>query len=244
MNIFQIFLCDDEWLDWNLTNYKYFFESRKNLILTEFDKNCSYQLYTNESAKEFLFEFDREAFKCFNILKPYAFRADLLRYCLLYRYGGWHFDLLTKPLFRFCCNSENLIFFNSHRSLVENCVLYAQSSSKFYEQAIKNTIRNISNRYYNQDDMFRTLSVSGPLLLKRTFDQLSPQYKKNNFYYGKYINENNTNANLVAFGLYLGDKLFAIREKTVETSGNISYIGFRGTNNYNPLYHQRQIYNS
>ena len=113
MNIFQIFLCDDEWLPWNLTNCSQIFENKKQKIL-EMYPDGNYQLYTNDTIKDFLFEFNREVFDCFTSLKPYAFRADLARYCLLYQFGGWYFDISVTPLFKFETNKSTLLFFNKN----------------------------------------------------------------------------------------------------------------------------------
>ena len=51
-------------------------------------KECSYTLYNKEMIQELLaLEFDNEVLNAFEKLKPFAFKADLARYCIAYKYN-------------------------------------------------------------------------------------------------------------------------------------------------------------
>ena len=70
--------------------------------IKKYATNYTYYLYDDIDAKDFLLKyFDKEVFDRFNSLKKGAHKADLLRYCLLYVYGGVYLDIkmiLIKPL--------------------------------------------------------------------------------------------------------------------------------------------------
>jgi mannosyltransferase OCH1-like enzyme len=55
-----------------------------------------YKFYDDEDAKAFLsLHFPGEISEAFNAIIPGAFKADLLRYCLLFIYGGVYADVDT-----------------------------------------------------------------------------------------------------------------------------------------------------
>lgn len=70
--------------------------------IKKYASNYTYYLYDDIDAKDFLLKyFDKKVFDRFNSLKKGAHKADLLRYCLLYIYGGIYLDIKTiliKPL--------------------------------------------------------------------------------------------------------------------------------------------------
>ena len=53
-----------------------------------------YNIYNDKQSKLFLKKFfNKDVLDAYNILKPYAYKSDLIRYCLLYIYGGIYMDL-------------------------------------------------------------------------------------------------------------------------------------------------------
>ncbi len=57
----------------------------------------AYQLHNHESLRQFLHDhYDSELLQAFDRLRPYAYRADLGRYALLFQQGGWYFDIGTR----------------------------------------------------------------------------------------------------------------------------------------------------
>lgn len=229
-NISQILLCDDEWLDWNLNNCKNILEYKKQSILKVFT-NSNYTLYTNHSIHEFLYNFDKEVFDSFNKLKPYAFRADLARYCLLYKYGGWYFDLSLTPLFKPKCTKDHLVIFNMYEKYIENFILYAKPNTDFYSRLIKQCVYNIKHNIYGPT----FLSVTGPNVCKNIFDTHCITSKKLDFCFGKY--------NQPTREITINNRLFSNYKQDQNTWGSIDYMGFKGTNKYAELYVANQIYN-
>lgn len=134
--------------------------------------------YDDELAHDFINDhFEEEVLDAFVRLKPGAFKADLLRYCLLYELGGVYSDLsmeLLVPL-------DQLVDFERDR-LVLSCGLYSilcQTQSieiafmaavpklPVFRTAIDMVLRNVKNEVYSCNP----LAMTGPLLFRRALDE-------------------------------------------------------------------------
>ena len=85
MIIHQILINDSNKLPKSLPKFYYFcFDQIKKIYPNE-----KYHLYCGEEIEEIIkSNFDTDVYKSYQKLKPYACKADLARYCLLYLYGG------------------------------------------------------------------------------------------------------------------------------------------------------------
>ena len=71
----------------------------------------SYTLYNKEMIENLLKkEFNIDVLNAFKKLKPRAFKADLARYCIAYKYGGWYADITIKMIKIINFNNENIEF--------------------------------------------------------------------------------------------------------------------------------------
>lgn len=64
-------------------------------------KNPHYtiKLWDLIDARNFLISsFPPEVIECFDSLRPYAFKSDFFRYCVIYKNGGWYSDLKQECL--------------------------------------------------------------------------------------------------------------------------------------------------
>ena len=72
-----------------------------------------YTLYSKEMLLEIIAkEFGKEVLSAFNKLKPYAYKADLARYCISYLYGGWYagnlsYHLKDRPKLKYRINDNS-----------------------------------------------------------------------------------------------------------------------------------------
>lgn len=57
--------------------------------------DCDYRFLVDADCAKMIADFDPELFKCYERTPPGAFRADIWRYCALYRFGGIYADMDT-----------------------------------------------------------------------------------------------------------------------------------------------------
>jgi mannosyltransferase OCH1-like enzyme len=163
-NIFQIFISNDDKLS-NLSNQLI---EKTNKVKSVYN-DYNYTLYNNSMLLDFLSRFDNETLNSYNTIKPYAFKADLARYCLLYEYGGWYFDISLAPEYKLeFDNLVDALLIKNHRiNNIENCVMYFKPKSQFLLDAIKQINFHVLRRYYG----YLPLHVTGPGLLRRIYSR-------------------------------------------------------------------------
>lgn len=220
--------------------------------LPDFIKNCidstrslfpqfEYVLYDLESARVFLSKsFGSEVLNAFDKLNPYAYKADLLRYCLLYQEGGWYFDIAVRPLLSIEVPLEvETIAFKDMPIISQttwscaNTVLYAQPKLPVFEHAIKLVLENCKNNYYGVNPLCPT----GPVLLGKAFaiQGESPASIFGDFIQLTPLHNNKNPAFILPDGL-----IFALGKPAA--GGDLTSMGATGTNNYNNFYHSRTVY--
>ena len=80
MNVFQILLRDPQFENSELPNS---LTDAINTVRNSF-QNMHYTLYTNTTLRKFIAEnFEAHILKTYDNLKPYAYKSDLGRYCIL-----------------------------------------------------------------------------------------------------------------------------------------------------------------
>lgn len=229
-NIFQIFLCKEKYRAENLREHAEFFNTARQNMLAVYP-DYQYNLYTNVEAARFVKAFSPEVHRAYWSLAPFALRADLLRLCLLYEYGGWYFDLTTRPLFRFD-PAKDFLAKNDSRELLENFVIYAKPQSKFLEACISNVVENVlSTRYFGAGGVY-ALNISGPTLLNSV------------------LSGSKTFSDSVTVGVFsqstheiiVDGQIFATHKNKHGFVDGLGSLGFKGTNSYNKLYESRLVY--
>ena len=66
---------------------------RNNLLLNRVGDDCIHYLFHDEACSEFIArEYPPDVLMAYDSLIPTAFKADLWRYCVLYKYGGVYLD--------------------------------------------------------------------------------------------------------------------------------------------------------
>lgn len=198
-------------------------------------------LYDLPMARAFLSsEFGAEVLQAFDKLNPYAYKADLLRYCLLYAKGGWYFDIAVPPITALQVTEEvETIAFKDAPVISQttwscaNTVLFAKPQSPVYARAIDLVLENCRKEHYG----INPLCPTGPVLLGRAFAiegehphrvfgdliALTPSHPNRN---PAFVLPDGT---ILAFGKAAG-------------GGDLTRLGGTGTNNYNDFYHARTVY--
>jgi hypothetical protein len=128
-----------------------------------------HRLFSGEDLLAFLEEkFPREVLDAYNALKPYAYKADLARYCILHELGGIYADLafyFVRPL----PFEDRPVVFREHltASPWDTCtsVIASPPQDKAMACAIDLVCANVKRGYYGPNHLCPT----GPTLLGKAF---------------------------------------------------------------------------
>jgi len=156
----------------------------KNSIKQTIKNNpyLEYDIYDDNRAIQFLKNnFEPRVLEAYETLIPKAFKCDLLRYCLLYIYGGLYIDIkliinsVSKSLF----DNDYLIAYGRKKKKydfkpIENSFLYFKKSGNAnLLKCIKEIVYNVKNR----NKTSHVLLITGPLLLGKHFKNTIPNMK-------------------------------------------------------------------
>ena len=112
--------------------------------------------------------FSREIKEAFNNLIPYAYKADLARYCILYQHGGFYLDLGVSSFKPFPVLDNDLIAFSDGFDgesswNVANGLFYANPKIGILENCINQVAQTSRSGYYGKTPLWPT----GPGLFGR-----------------------------------------------------------------------------
>jgi len=199
-----------------------------------------YHLYQDSDLRKFLSEhFDADVLETYHKLRPYAFKADLARYCLLYIHGGLYSDLshLHITPIQPDENTGMMVFRDiaGHPSwAVSNAVIYAEPGRKELKQAIDMIVNHASINFYGDS----CLDVTGPYLFGRALAAVN-NYKDIVFGDSRELTPNRAENKNIYKILPNGD-LIAFRNK--KEGGQISDYGISGANSYADIWNKRQVW--
>jgi mannosyltransferase OCH1-like enzyme len=173
-------------------------EMKTNLLnLRNQHKDFSFYLYDDDMCIKFLKEhYSIEVLYAFDTLLPGPYKADLWRYCVLYKYGGIYMDIKLN-----CING-----FNLNQLIQEECfpkdiphkqfgiwqgLLICKPNNKIIKKCIDSICMHVKFRFYGNT----FLSVTGPHLM---FNILA-KYKKINVYNNSKVKLVRKNKNLYLY---------------------------------------------
>ena len=134
-------------------------------------KEWEHRFMTDDKAKVFLKEnFDEEVLHAFEVLIPGAYKADLLRACLLYIHGGVYADcklFLHYDLDSFLDRDLVLAreFDNINNKGIWNGFMASIPKNEYFSKVIDNIVKNVKNLDYTSDP----IEITGPLLYGKIF---------------------------------------------------------------------------
>lgn len=210
-------------------------------IAKHFDKNhYEHKIWDNVAIRDFLaINFDREVLLAYDKLKPYAYKADLARYCIAYIFGGWYIDInieiVSSPPstqgFDMCLIRDYNNFTRVAPWQVANGLFYSVPKHPALLNAISRVVRHTQELYYGK----RTLSVTGPELFGASIAEYGWDSDVNtNYLIGDFVDVKDSKRKQFMFN----NKTFALHKTTAGGDTNI-----KGTNNYVEMWHNRDIYN-
>jgi hypothetical protein len=219
--------------------------------ITDFYGTEEYHLYSGEEIEEIIkSNFDVDVYKSYQKLKPYAYKADLARYCLLYLYGGLYIDLNTKFINRLdekFLNQWDLFAFrdcigSSVRNwAVMNSIIFSKPKVKVLQQVIQIVVENCKNEIYgiqaivpsgcmpfgkaiNSAKQDELICINGEILCLNSQMNYAPK-KVWGFFtdYGDFI---------------------ALRKPPEADIGDMKIMGFPQTNNYVQMWKNKDVYDT
>ena len=177
----------------------------------------NYQLFDDQDCRNFILNnYSIDVLRAYDTLIPGAYKADLWRYCILYKKGGIYLDIKYKPLhlFKFINLTEKEHFvLDADRQGIYNALIVSKPGNEILKKAIDKVVENVQKRFYGTS----FLEPTGPKLLASFF---TPQEKNNldmnhQVYFGnnnnRVINFNNITI-FKAYDGYLND--YQLTKKT------------------------------
>jgi len=137
----------------------------------------NYQLFDDNDCRNFIKDnFDENVLNAFDSLIPGAYKADLWRYCILYKNGGVYLDIKYAPFngFRFISLMEKEHWvLDMDKNGIYNALIVCKPNNEILLKAINKIVANVKNKFYGDSN----LEPTGPLMLANFFTRSD----KNNF---------------------------------------------------------------
>jgi hypothetical protein len=189
-----------------------------------------YQLFDDNDCHDFIRDnFHVSVLNAFNKLIPGAYKADLWRYCVLYKLGGIYLDIKYIPAngFRFInlTESEHWVL-DVDDNGIYNALLVCKAGNSILLSAINKIVEHTQSNFYGSN----CLEPTGPKLLAKFFNsnEKKKMDMKHNFI------DNDLNNRLIFFKKYIVLKSY---------NGYLNEIKKEEkTQHYSVLWNKRQIY--
>jgi mannosyltransferase OCH1-like enzyme len=211
-----------------------------NSIISFIELNPEYKYiyYNNINSRKFLREnFSDEINYSYDMLVPGAYKADLLRYCFLYHYGGCYFDckqILKIPIKKFLDKSKTLVLCNDViENALLNAIIFSTKKNIILEKTIKDCVYNIIHKLGTS-----ALDITGPIFFYKSIK--------------KYINKDNVILqnnrppdDFSDFSKdYYNNNITLISNKSVIVNRFYKeyYMDYINTNHYGKLFTDNEIY--
>jgi mannosyltransferase OCH1-like enzyme len=181
--------------------------------------------------------FDNKIVESFKSIRPYAYKSDFARYCILYVYGGWYIDMHSEP-YMLPSTEKSAILFKDRsfvtqtEKTIANSIMYSTSKNKFLLDAIYEICDNINKLYYGNTPYCPT----GPNLLGKIFFN---QKDFNDYELGYCVDLDNGKPS-PTFGYYYimpNKKILGIAKNE-----NSKFLNIKQYENYRYTWNQKNIY--
>lgn len=234
MEISQIFLSDTS------SELSPFLEFATGTVKGAFPE-ANHTIYNKETLRQFIADnYDEEVLWAYDTLKPYSYKADLGRFCLLNKLGGWYMDIAVRMVNPVEIGNQikwlafrDIQRFSFTSWACATTVLYSQPDNPALITAINLIVQNCHEKYYG----ITPLCPTGPTLLGRA---LAINGSQQNFVYGDYLELTPTYEQK--------NRAFVLPNGTIMAwskpsgGGDLTGVGAKGVNNYNELWQARDVY--
>ena len=209
---------------------------------------AEYKLWCGEELYDLLrHNFDADVARAFDTLKPYSYKCDLARFCLLYLYGGLYLDLAVRLLNvwtipTFCGVAAFTEMYPGMRSwtATQTSLLWSRPGRPEWSIAIERIVENCRIRYYGPHDHYPTAGA----LLGRAFAAAMATKGQTIESDDQWIGEVRYVTPEVAYQTvtYVSPDRLLVGLRTKDNSGDLSQFRLSGINNYIKIWKQRKVY--
>ena len=207
----------------------------------EWYEDTDYKLYDNEEVEKFLdTHFDPEIRAAYDSLNPLAYKADLARYCILYKNGGWYLDVGLTAIGRADTRVDLYAFRSMNRYsgtswACDNGMFYAEPGNPALKIAIEMVVRHVSDKYYGKTPLCPT----GPSLWGRAIcESVSQGNEKTLFGDCDELTPHHLQKNKC----FIAPNGQLLAECKPTAGGDLTGLGAHDTNNYNQFWHRGNVY--
>lgn len=197
-----------------------------------------YRLWTGPDIEDLLRDqVGARVLEAYLTLTPFAYRADLARYCIISQFGGWYVDYgIRSVALPPAIDDVDLIAFRDRQEhsgtswALQNGLFYARRGLPAMGTAVELAVANIEARYYG----ITPLSPTGPSVFGQA---VAIHGERQETALGAYMDLTpmQDRDNLAYVG---GDGWIWAAVKD-EPPG---FLAVDGSNHYNDLWHQRRVY--
>lgn len=194
-----------------------------------------YRMWLLDDTRELIRDaYGLEVLRAFDTLRPFAYKADLARYCIVNHIGGAYLDLSVNDFRGFDVGDYEFIGFRDPNNdtsswKVGNHMFYSAKDSPILQASISECVAHVNQRFYGKDPHFPT----GPSVLGRAVANYSSEVRTQigDFWCLKRRRAKYTlpGQGVIARGKMQGRGL-----------GGVS--GVTGGNNYNVMWRERTVY--
>lgn len=119
-----------------------------------------------------------DVLSAFDSLRPYSYKADLARYCIVNQFGGAYLDLSVNDFRGFDVGDYDFVGFRDPNNdatswKVATHMFYSTRESSILRASIAECVANVKRRFYGKDPHFPT----GPSVLGRAVANHSAEIK-------------------------------------------------------------------
>jgi mannosyltransferase OCH1-like enzyme len=157
-------------MTWNSSKFPPNMKKSINIIISK-NSEFNFYIYSDKDCHDFLEKyFIKEVVDAFDCLIPGAYKADLWRYCILYKYGGIYQDIKFYPVNKFkyidLINKEYFVRDTKNSGGgIYNALLICKPYNNILYKSIKQILINVKTHFYGKS----CLEPTGPLLMKQFF---------------------------------------------------------------------------
>ena len=134
----------------------------------------TYMLFDDNMCRDFIEKhYNKDVLYAFDNLIPGAFKADLWRYCVLYKYGGIYLDIKFNTINNFkLIELTDKEYFPRDRKYpnlygIYQALLVCKPGNEILMKCINTIIKNVKDKNYN----LACLEITGPQLMNKYFTQ-------------------------------------------------------------------------